>query len=110
MKTRKFQRTASVLSDREITPFNLVDDKGRAISFEIEAFEVSYLELPEDATSWWPNNPAFIATTKNIRGGVQYGKITPEIYGDTLAEVMTKARKRRAGALKRQTKNFGSSS
>lgn len=108
--TTKWKRTHTELRDREITEFGLVDDKGRAIAFVIEIFEVSHVEIPEDSTSWWPDNPAFIATTKILRDGSHYGKSTPEIWGDTLAEIMSKARKRRAGALKRYQKKFGVSS
>jgi hypothetical protein len=110
MSGRKWKRVGSQVVDREITDFDLDDNQGRAIGYEITAFEVSYLELSDDAVSWWPINPPFIARTANLRNGSNFGALSPEIYGDTLEVVMTKARKRRAGALKRQTKNFGSSS
>ena len=110
MSGRKWKRVGSTVVDREITDFDLDDDKGRAIGYEITAFECYYTELPDDANSWWSINPPFIVRTANLRNGSNFGALSPEIHGSTLAEVMTKARKRRVGALKLQTKNFGSSS
>ena len=93
MSDRKFKRTGSELRDREITEFGLVDDKGRAIAFVIEIFEVSHVEIPADSTSCWPDNPAFIATPKSPRGGSHYGNSTPATWGSTLGQTLPEATK-----------------
>ena len=106
MNPKKWKRLGSELVDREITPFKILDRWRRWVGYEIEVFEIFYTELPEDATVWLPSNPRFIAITYNTRDSKHYGASSQPIFGDVQGDVMKKARKRRAGARKRQEKNW----
>ncbi len=106
MSAKKWKRLGTQTVDREITPFDLLDRWGRWVGYEIEIREIFYQEAPEDATTWFPSNPPFVAFTYNTRDSNHYGPSVEPIFGDDQAEVLKKARKRRDGARKRQEKNW----
>jgi hypothetical protein len=103
---KKWKSTGTSELDREVTAFDLLDRWGRWIGYEIDVREVSWTEAP-DAIIWSAEPKPFVAFTHNTRDGNHYGPTTEAIWGDSQAEVMMKARKRRAGAWKRQEKNWG---
>ena len=94
--------------DREITPFKLLDAWGRWVGYEFSVWEVRWVEVqPDESPRSWTDDPKpFVAITKNTRDGVEYGPASAAIWGDSQDEVTNKARKRRAGARKRQIKNW----
>jgi hypothetical protein len=105
MNDKKWKSTGSERLDREVTGFDLLDRWGRWVGYEIDVRSVSWEEAP-DATIWSSDPKPFVAFTHNTRDGNHYGATTEAIWGDSQAEVMAKARKRRAGARKRQEKNW----
>ncbi len=103
--SKKWKSTGSERLDREITPFDLLDKWGRWVGYEIDVRAVSWEEAP-DARIWSDDPKPFVAFTHNTRDGNHYGPTTEAIWGETQAEVLALARKRRAGARKRQEKNW----
>ncbi len=106
MTEKRYKSTGSSRLDREITPFDLLDRWGRWVGYEIDVREVSWKEAP-DAVIWSDDPKPFVAFTHNTRDGNHYGPAVEPIWGDSQAEVLAKARKRRDGARKRQEKNWG---
>lgn len=111
---KRWKTTGSERLDREITPFDLLDRWGRWVGYELEVRRVSFEEdVGGDvwADDWDVSRIAekpmnFVAFTHNTRDGNHYGPSVAAIWGDSQAEVLAKARKRRAGARKRQEKNW----
>lgn len=106
-KTKMWKSTGTETVDREITPFDLLDRWGRWVGYEIEVRSVTWKEAPADSLMGYDEAKPFVAFTRNTRDGRRYGSSSEAIWGDSQAEVLAKARKRRAGARKRQEKNWG---
>ena len=106
MSPKKWKSIGTSTVDREITPFDLLDRWGRWVGYEIDVREVFWVEAPETSAIWSEHRSPFVAFTYNTRDSNHYGPSVEPIWGDSQAEVMTKARKRRAGARKRQEKNW----
>ncbi len=111
---KKWRSTGSERVDREITSFDLLDRWARWVGYDIDVRACTWVEDP-DAKIWsedWDDSrvsedpPTFVAFTHNTRDGNHYGPTVAPIWGDSQAEVLAKARKRRAGARKRQEKNW----
>lgn len=105
MSQKKWKATGSETLERETTGFDLLDRWGRWVGYEIDVREVSWKEAP-DAKIWSEDPRPFVAFTYNTRDRNHYGPAIEPIWGDSQAEVMAKARKRRDGARKRQEKNW----
>ena len=105
MSPKKWKSIGTSTVDREITPFDLLDRWGRWVGYEIDVRAVSGEEAP-DARIGSDDPKPFVAFTHNTRDGNHYGPTTEAIWGETQAEVLALARKRRAGARKRQEKNW----
>jgi len=112
--SKKWKSTGSSRLDREVTGFDLLDRWGRWVGYEIDVRACTWEENPE-AKAWFDDwdvcrvadePPTFVAFTHNTRDGNHYGPTVAPIWGDSQAEVLAKARKRRDGARKRQEKNW----
>lgn len=107
MSEKIWKMTGTETVDREVTNFDLLDRWLRWVGYEIDVRKVSWEEV--SVTSLWTRDqPAkFVAFTHNTRDSEHHGPSTEPFWGNSWNEVMTKARKRRAGARKRQEKNWG---
>ncbi len=112
--SKKWKSTGSSRLGREVTGFDLLDRWGRWVGYEIDVRACTWEENPE-AKAWFDDwdvcrvadePPTFVAFTHNTRDGNHYGPTVAPIWGDSQAEVLAKARKRRDGARKRQEKNW----
>lgn len=102
-----WKMTGTETVDREVTNFDLLDRWLRWVGYDIEVRKVSWEEA-ETTSLWTRDEPTpFVAFTWNTRDENHHGPSTEPFWGDSQAEVMAKARKRRAGARKRQEKNWG---
>lgn len=107
MTARKWKRISSEKVETEVTPFKLLDRWGRWVGYKIVICAIHYVPSADDAAIYFTDNKPFAAFTYNTRDGRHYGASTEGIWGDSQAEVMAKARKRREDARKRQVKNWG---
>ena len=102
-----WKMTGTETVETEVENFDLLDRWLRWVGYEIEVRKVSWEEA-ETTSLWTRDEPAkFVAFTHNTRDSVHHGPSTDPFWGDSQAEVMAKARKRRDGARKRQEKNWG---
>ena len=106
MSAKLWKWIGTETADGEITTFDLLDRWGRWVGYEIDLREVFWEEVSETSLSTRDKPTKFVAFTYNTRDQEHYGPSSEPIWGDSQAEVMTKARKRRAGARKRQEKNW----
>ncbi len=107
MSAKIWKMTGTETVILEVTNFDLLDRWLRWVGYEIELREVTWEEV-ETSSLWTRDEPAkFVAFTHNTRDENHHGPSTEPFWGDSQAEVMAKARKRRDGARKRQEKNWG---
>ena len=107
MSAKIWKMTGTETVETEKTNFDLLDRWLRWVGYEIDLRKVSWEE--GSVTSLWTRDEPtkFVAFTWNTRDDNHHGPSTEPFWGDSQAEVMAKARKRRDGARKRQEKNWG---
>jgi hypothetical protein len=86
----------------------IVDQKNRKIGIEIWVWEQDYVELPENATSWWeiPVGHYFMVKACVTRNGDIFGALQPDLEFKTAKERDAYIEKRIASTKKRYEKTF----
>ena len=108
MSAKIWKMTGTETVACEVENFDLLDRWLRWVGYEIEVRKVSWEEVSVSRSMWTRDEPTkFVAFTHNTRDEEHHGPSTEPFWGDSQAEVMAKARKRRDGARKRQVKNWG---